>query len=105
MFPHVVAHDWYMTLHERIILIWGADYLKSAATVAHKPHPTGTETLRTLFIKLRFEISEAAKRTLDSIGNRAARFPTAAWSHDLPEHRVIDVTTGVIANRCAHIFR
>src|SRR5204862_56722 len=96
MFPHVIAHDGVEAIGQRIILIRGRNHLQAAATIRYEPGPTRTKTLRARVIECGLECIKGAKSAADGAGQLTCRLAATIGFHNLPEHRVVGMTTTVV---------
>src|SRR5207248_10909380 len=94
-----------MTIHNGIILIGRGNDFQLPGFTAYQPHPSAAKALNSGVIKLLLEVFKTAECFLDLLANAACRRTSAFLLHDLPEHRVIHVSTGIVANSGANIFR
>src|SRR5258708_35787142 len=104
MLPDVVAEDGIEALRNGIVLIGSADDLHFAGGFAGQPDPSATELLDAGVVEFRLEILEVAESLLDCVGDRAGWIASAFGLHDFPEHRVVDVASGVVADGAADVF-
>src|SRR5260370_24003851 len=94
MLPDVIAQDRVQTLRERVVLVRCRDDLQLAA-IEHQPAPARAELLRRRLVEQLLEVRERSEGCLGLVGDRARRVSAAAWLHDLPEHRAVDVTAAL----------
>src|SRR5258705_7047001 len=88
--PHIHADHRKLSFHHRRILIRGRrDF--NARTGLQKPGPSGPEPAYPGSIEFFLERIEASESRVDGRGEVAHWRPAFARSHNLPEHRVVDV--------------
>src|SRR5579872_94802 len=104
VFPDVVAHDRFESVRHGVVLVGSTRHRELAIARADEPDPTAAELLdpgvSELFLE-RFEVPEARGKR---VRKRAGRLLRAAGRHDGPKHRMIDVTSAVVADRGADVF-
>src|SRR6266567_953583 len=105
MFPHVIAHDGVEAIGQRIILVRGRNHLQAAGAVRDEPCPTRTKALRARIIECCLECIKGAKSTVNRAGQLTGRCTTTIGLHNLPEHRVVGVTTTVVTYSGANALR
>src|SRR5262249_55063028 len=101
--PHVETEDDLLAFHQRAVLIRCA-FDGELRAIGDYPRPAASESSNRRLRELILERLEAAKRSVQRIGNRAARRSTGSRRHELPEHRVIRVAATVISHSCANGF-
>src|SRR5690348_14966167 len=94
-----------MTIHNGIILVGSRNHFQFPRLAAHKPYPSAAEPLRAGVVELLLKLFKAAKRFFDLVADTSGWRPSALRFHDLPEHGVVHVTTAIVANRTANVFR
>ena len=82
-----------------------ADDLHFAFGVAGQPYPSAAELAYTGGVEFFLEGLEVAKSLLDHVGDGTAGIASALGLHDLPEHGVVDVAAGIVADGAANVFR
>src|ERR1700745_2999091 len=102
--PYVVAHQRALAVHERRVLIGLADERELAVLCDGDEHPARSEDARAGRVELVLELVEAAEVAIDGGLHIAFRLAAGA-AHDLPEHRMIGVTSAIFASRRAHALR
>src|SRR5207245_10227715 len=104
--PHVEPEHGDLPVHERAVLVRGAEDLELAARDG-EPCPAAPESRRAGRGQLLLERGEAAERFLDRVGQCAARLTAPVLTgrgHDGPEQPVIVMATAVIPACRAEIF-
>src|SRR5262249_53508919 len=89
------------TVHERVVLIRRA-FDDELAALIDDPRPAAAEAPDGGRLELLLELVEAAERAVERVGDGAGRCTARLRSHDLPEHRVIEVAPAVVAHRRPH---
>jgi hypothetical protein len=106
MLPDVDAEDRDPTaVHKWTVLVRGAGHGQIAIAADDHPCPTAAKATDTGLIDRVFERVETAEGGIRGRSELAGRLTTAAWAHDLPEHRVVDVAAAVVADRGPLVFR
>src|SRR5690606_22237236 len=86
-----------LAFHDRIVLV-GRALDGQLATRLDQPRPSAAEPAGARLVELFLESVETAEGRGDGLANRAGRRATLTRPHDLPEHRVIDVSAAVVAH-------
>jgi hypothetical protein len=104
--PDVVAEDGIEALRDGVVLIGGADDLNFAiaAGFAGEPDPSAAELLDAGIVEFGLEILEGAEGLGDGIGDGAGGIASAFGLHDFPEHGVVDVASGIVADGAADVL-
>src|SRR5690554_2735514 len=103
MLPDVDAEDRRLAFHQRVVLV-GRALDRKFAVLRHEPGPAAAEAPGAGLVHLFLERVEAAERGRDRFGNRTRGGAALARAHDLPEHRVVDVTATVVAHGRADVL-
>src|SRR6266481_9072181 len=104
VFPYVVAHQRALAVHERRVLVGFADERELAVPCGGDEHPARSEDARAGRVELVLKLVESAEVAIDGGLHIAFRLAAGA-AHDLPEHRVIGVTSAIVAYRRANGLR
>src|SRR5881296_3119001 len=91
------AHNW-------IILVRGGDDLEFAV-IHNQPGPAAAEPAHTRGFEFLFEGVEAAVHTFDVVTDFAARRAARVWTNNFPKHRMVCMTTAVIAHHAFNVRR
>jgi hypothetical protein len=101
--PYIVAHDGIETIHQRAILVGGGYDRERAVRVTCEPDPAGAKAPGSGIVKGGLEPVKGAKGLLDGTGKFAGWLPAAVGLHDLPEQRVIRMTTSIVLHTRANV--
>src|SRR6266853_2712994 len=105
MLPNIVAEDGKEALRNGVVLVGSGDDFHFAFRVACQPYPSATELAYTGGVEFLLEGLEVAKSLLDYVGDGTAGIASALGLHDFPEHSVIHVAAGIVADGGADVFR
>ncbi len=96
MFPNIISHDRKSARCHWTVLVGCTCNLKLAVVGENKPHPATAKLFGTSIIEPLLEGFKVAEVILDNVSDWASRFTTGVGSHDLPKHRVVDMSTAVV---------
>ena len=86
-------------------MIGGRGDIQLAVRALDQPRPAGPEAAHGGGAKPLFELVEVAEGTLEGLSKLASGLAACFGPHNLPEHRVVDMATTVVADRRADVFR
>ena len=87
-----------------IILVRGRTDTNGAVILGAEPGPAGSEPGQGGLFEFLFEIVQVAECGIDRSRQITTGGTSAVRTHAFPEHRVVQVTASVVANRAANIF-
>src|SRR5690242_2017977 len=105
MLPDVVAQDREVAIGDGAILVGRRGHGELATSVEDKPGPAGTEALDPGIVEGGLEGVEGAEGRIDGAGQGTGRCFAAAGGHDLPEQRMVDMATTIVADGGANVLR
>src|SRR6267378_3554828 len=102
--PDIVAENGIEALRDGVVLVRrGEDFYSFC--VACQPYPSATKLAYTGGVEFFLEGLEVAKSLLDHVADGTAGIASALGLHDGPEHGVVHVAAGVVADGAADILR
>src|SRR5260370_6442985 len=94
----------FILFRDLVILIWCWRDLQ-IFTIHDQPSPTAPKKLGRRFAKLLLKIGEAPKSRVNCLREIAGGFTAVVLLQELPEQGVIEMTSGIVADRCSDVFR
>src|SRR6266478_3154382 len=102
--PDVIAEDGIEALRDGTVLVGSGDDFHFAFCVACQPYPSAAELAYSGGVEFLLEGFEVAESLLDHVGDGTAGIASALGLHDFPEHGVVHVAAGVVADGAADVF-